>query len=345
MHVHVITTTTTLPKPFVFVLMPFDSAFDDIYKFGIKGAADDVGAYAERVDEQLFGEGILDRIFNQISKADVVVADMSGRNPNVFYEVGYAHALGKTVILLTQSSDDIPFDLKHRQHTVYGGRIETLRAELAPRLQWAIGEAKQRQSSSSREQFSLQINGVPVARGVSPAEPPILGGDIKNRRFRIPVLLRNDGLDTIFGISHLYLFAPPDAHVVPYEWVSVPAPGKAVALRAFAASDVDSTDNLKQQYRLPNKFATVPPGAMEEANVQLLLLDQHIDCDAVYRLRIHATKQYYDYTFRLAVTLKKLVVPPEAPTPAKAVAKKVREAPARVRKIGPTTKRATRNAV
>jgi nucleoside 2-deoxyribosyltransferase len=85
---------STQPKPFAFVLMPFDKEFNDIYRFGIKGAADDVGAYAERVDEQIFSEGILDRSFNQISKADVVVADMTGRNPNVFYEVGYAHALG-----------------------------------------------------------------------------------------------------------------------------------------------------------------------------------------------------------------------------------------------------------
>ncbi len=93
--------------------MPFDSSFDDIYKFGIKGAAEDAGAYAERIDEQIFSEGILDRVFNQINKADVIVADMTGRNPNVFYEVGYAHALGKIVLLLTQQADDIPFDLKH----------------------------------------------------------------------------------------------------------------------------------------------------------------------------------------------------------------------------------------
>ena len=87
-----------------------------------------MGVYAERIDEQIFSEGILDRIFNQISKADVIVADMTGkRNPNVFDQVGYAHALGKIVILLTQNTDDIPFDLKHRQHTVYGGKIETHR--------------------------------------------------------------------------------------------------------------------------------------------------------------------------------------------------------------------------
>ncbi len=54
---------------------------------------------------------------------------MTGRNPNVFYEVGYAHALGKIVLLLTQNAEDIPFDLKHRPHTVYAGKIETLRKD------------------------------------------------------------------------------------------------------------------------------------------------------------------------------------------------------------------------
>src|SRR6266480_2682429 len=97
-----ITEPSTLPKPFVFVLIPFAQEFTDIYKFGIKGAADDVGAYAERLDDQMFTEGMLERIFNQINKADVIVADMTGRNPNVFYEVGYAHALDKVVLLLTQ---------------------------------------------------------------------------------------------------------------------------------------------------------------------------------------------------------------------------------------------------
>ena len=118
---------STAPKPFVFVLMPLDEEFDDIYKFGIKGASEDGGAYAERVDEQIFTEGILERIFNQINKADIIVADMTGRNANVFYEVGYAHALGKIVLLLTQNADDIPFDLKHKQHIVYAGKIKTLK--------------------------------------------------------------------------------------------------------------------------------------------------------------------------------------------------------------------------
>ena len=87
------TTTTTSPKPFCFVLMPFSEDFNDVYEFGIKGACSDVDVYCERVDEQIFLGSMLDRIYNQISRADLLVADMTGRNANVFYEVGYAHAV------------------------------------------------------------------------------------------------------------------------------------------------------------------------------------------------------------------------------------------------------------
>ena len=64
------------------------------------------GAYAERVDEQIFNESILQRIYNQISKADIITADMTDRNENVFYETGYAHTLGKQVILLIHLSEE-----------------------------------------------------------------------------------------------------------------------------------------------------------------------------------------------------------------------------------------------
>jgi nucleoside 2-deoxyribosyltransferase len=83
---------------FAFVLMPFDHAFDDLYRFGIKEPTGSVGVNAERVDEQLFREGILERIYREIDLADIIVAEMTGQNPNVFYEVGYAHGRGKLCI-------------------------------------------------------------------------------------------------------------------------------------------------------------------------------------------------------------------------------------------------------
>jgi hypothetical protein len=156
---------TTTPKPFVFVLMPFDASFDDVYKLGIKPAAEGAGAYCERIDEQIFAESILQRIYNQITKADLIVADMTGRNPNVFYEVGYAHAIGKTAILLTRNADDIPFDLKHYPHIIYGGSITGLKDDLGKRIAYHLANPeKEVPHETSRLEFS--IAGIGIEPGV-----------------------------------------------------------------------------------------------------------------------------------------------------------------------------------
>lgn len=316
---------STQPKPFVFVLMPFESKFNDIYKFGIKGAADDVGAYAERVDEQIFTGGILDRIFNQISKADVIVADMTGRNPNVFYEVGYAHALGKVVLLLTQNADDIPFDLKHRPHTVYGGQIETLRTTLAPRLQWAIAESRKQQQSASMERFSLRVFGYDVAPGDASApfdkdKLPIVRGRSIQKSFRLPLHLRNDSLEGTVAITHVYLFCGEDASLIPYEnrtvntffsgttMFTAGAPPTSykepVEMDPFTASSIDAPDGLLKQFRISASFPAVPPAAVEEAELGLMFTGKHVSCDSVYRLRLHSARQFHDFRFRIAIDYK-----------------------------------------
>lgn len=145
--------SSTRPKSYCFVLMPFDKGFDDIYEYGIKGACADADVYCERVDEQIFLGSMLDRIYNQISRADILVADMTGRNANVFYEVGYAHALGKPVVLLTQRAEDIPFDLKHFPHIVYGAQIKELRAQLSRRIEYLRAAG----NSSSPTPLALEL--------------------------------------------------------------------------------------------------------------------------------------------------------------------------------------------
>lgn len=153
----------TRPKPFVFVLMPFSAAFDDAYEVAIRPACDAAGAYAERVDKQIFAGSIMDRVYNQIAKADLVVADMSERNPNVFYEVGYAHALGKTTILVTRSEADIPFDLRQYPHVVYGDSLRMLKAELQRRVAWHVENPTQ--VDTSAEELEVRVNGqrIPLA--------------------------------------------------------------------------------------------------------------------------------------------------------------------------------------
>lgn len=123
---------------FVFVLMPFKEEFMDVYEVGIKPACKDAGAECQRVDEQMFLENILSRIYGQIAAADVIVAEVTGRTPNVLYETGYAHGIGKRVIFLTQNADDIPFDLMHYPHIIYGRSIATLKKQLQDKIRWCV---------------------------------------------------------------------------------------------------------------------------------------------------------------------------------------------------------------
>ncbi|SUB63550.1 Uncharacterised protein [Plesiomonas shigelloides] len=138
----------TKHQHFAFVIMPFSPEFNDIYKLGIKEAAKECGVLAERLDEQMFSEGMLERIYRQIDTADFIIADLSTRNANVFYELGYAHAKGKTCILLTKDVDDIPFDLKHKRHIVYNGSISLLKDELIKNIEWAKYHKEANQNSS-----------------------------------------------------------------------------------------------------------------------------------------------------------------------------------------------------
>lgn len=320
------TSNSTLPKPFVFVLMPFDEDFDDIYKFGIKGAAEDVGAYAERLDEQLFVEGMLDRIFNQISKSDVVIADMTGRNPNVFYEVGYAHALGKIVLLLTKDSKDIPFDLTHRQHIVYSGSIKTLRSQLAESLKWAINESKSQAERKSSEFISLQILGIDIPKTGTSKDIPTIDVKVQSLSFSLPLQIRNDSYEELSGITHMYLFLEDSATLVPcrYEqqqnlystllpqyqtfYTSVP-----VAIKSIVPAAVDSTDGLIKQFRLPKKFPSLPPSAVELSSIDLLFINNSRFSEANYRLRLHTRTQFHDYSFKIKAEYQEPQQPESTP--------------------------------
>jgi hypothetical protein len=323
-------TTSTRPKPFVFVLMPFEEKFADIYKFGIKGAADDAGAYAQRVDEQIFDEGMLDRIFNQINKADVIVADMTAKNPNVFYEVGYAHALDKVVLLITQSANDIPFDLKHRQHTVYSGSINHLRSELAGRITWAVGEAERRNSSiGGPERISVRLNGMELRSGLGKADssPPVeISGQVQAAMFQLPLHVWNDSERGLLQISHVYLFSQAGAQAAPVEaplapgltsfssTIYTPAPILAnpplqfgvlpgpSEIESFTASPVDSPDGLTRQFRLYAQFGSMPPRTMEAMNLYFMLRAPKEK--SAHRLRFHTATRYWDFSFTFALTQK-----------------------------------------
>jgi hypothetical protein len=106
-------------NPFVFVLMPFREEHFVIYERTVKPTLESLGCKVEHAKDAHTVERIVDAIYSQIARAQFIVADTTGKNPNVFYEIGYAHALGKKVILLVQDAQDIPFDIAGLRHIQY----------------------------------------------------------------------------------------------------------------------------------------------------------------------------------------------------------------------------------
>lgn len=137
-----------------FVLIPFEEQFKDIFKLGIKSPAKNQGVEAYKLDEELFDEGMLEKIYNEIENADFIIADLSVKNPNVFYELGYAHAIGKLCILITQEAENIPFDLKHKRHVVYGNSLSYLGEKMEENIKWA----KEKIKDEKENPFSIELH-------------------------------------------------------------------------------------------------------------------------------------------------------------------------------------------
>ncbi len=108
----------------IFVLMPFSSGLEDVYHLGIREVVAKLGASCERADEIEYVGGVVEKIYDSIKNADLVVAEITTPNPNVYYELGYAHALGIPVILLTQNAQATPFDLRGYRHIIYSSILD-----------------------------------------------------------------------------------------------------------------------------------------------------------------------------------------------------------------------------
>lgn len=100
------------------VMMPFSSDLSPVYE-AIRGASTNSGFSCKRADDIWDHSTIIQDVFSLIFQSHIVVCDFTDKNPNVFYEAGIAHTLGKHVVPITQSAYDIPFDLKHLRFIQY----------------------------------------------------------------------------------------------------------------------------------------------------------------------------------------------------------------------------------
>lgn len=99
----------------------------------IREAADAAGLRSFRADAISSAGSIIDQIFESIAKSGLVVADLTGRNQNVMYELGLANAMGKDTVLLSQEIDDVPFDVRSQRVLTYKPSLKSMR-ELRDRL-------------------------------------------------------------------------------------------------------------------------------------------------------------------------------------------------------------------
>ncbi|MBU4315652.1 MAG: hypothetical protein KKF30_00105 [Proteobacteria bacterium] len=97
-----------------FVMMPFADPIGQYYSLIYKPAIEKAGLTPIRADDDIFTTGkIIDQIWHGINNAKILVAELTSRNANVYYELGLAHALKKPVVLISSNEQDVPFDLHH----------------------------------------------------------------------------------------------------------------------------------------------------------------------------------------------------------------------------------------
>ncbi len=118
-------------RPRAFVIMQFGERYDQVYREVIQKQAEAAGFHVVRIDEKVGPGVIFQDIQREIDQAEVVIAEITPANPNVYYEVGYAHALGKPTILLAQRDAQLPFDIRSFRVVFYndtiGGKAEVER--------------------------------------------------------------------------------------------------------------------------------------------------------------------------------------------------------------------------
>lgn len=122
--------TVSKNKPLAFVLMPFQDPFNKYYNSIISPAIREAGFNDLRADKIFGPTEIIQDIWKSINEAEIIIAELTTKNPNVMYELGLSHAIGKPVIMLSQGINDIPFDLRSLRCIIY----DTIEPDWAEKL-------------------------------------------------------------------------------------------------------------------------------------------------------------------------------------------------------------------
>ncbi|MCB0460517.1 MAG: hypothetical protein KDC74_10960 [Flavobacteriaceae bacterium] len=111
-------------RPKLFVVMQFTNEFNNLYNDVIIPIAEKTGFDVIRADEFFSSTPILTDIIKSIKESSAIIADITPDNPNVFYEIGYAHAINKpTILICDKIRDKLPFDVSSFRTLFYENSI------------------------------------------------------------------------------------------------------------------------------------------------------------------------------------------------------------------------------
>lgn len=149
----VVTFDSLKGKRLLFAIMPFARDFDDVWTGGIKRAATGTGLTPIRIDMITQSSEITDDIVKVINASEIVVVDVTGNNPNVMWEFGYAVALKRRHAVISQTTESLTFDIKNLRTIIYKNTwqgVETLHKDLQQFIKGTIGVSKSKSKSRKK---------------------------------------------------------------------------------------------------------------------------------------------------------------------------------------------------
>lgn len=157
-------------KPVVFVLTDIGKESDQRYREAIEPACNAAGARCVRAAELVFHGQVIQEIYSQIARSDAVIADVAQAPPNVWYELGLAHSLGKSTLLVAQDRNRIPFDLSSFRVLFLSDDVSHFKSELTTALVSLLEQPK-----DSRFREGLDQSHLPVQRQTTILVTDIVG--------------------------------------------------------------------------------------------------------------------------------------------------------------------------
>jgi tetratricopeptide (TPR) repeat protein len=244
--------------------MPFQD-FDNQWELAYRPAIEAAGLKPLRADETSLGTNSIVRdITKCLYGARIVIADISGRNPNVLYELGLAHAAKKPTIILVQDEQDVPFDLRHIRYLKYDARrLPSLKPALVERLKTtlAMPEADQADffpelkvlSEAERAEFEyLMQRARPVRVRVTPEGADVFFNDRLVGRSPQVLRINPDAVNTVTAVAVEHL---EDYHVITPEDVER---GEVVITLQPAKGELDWNRLVPRWLRFRRKYPDNP---------------------------------------------------------------------------------------